>query len=231
MRASRDSWTSSRRSIERCRSRPAGFSITPRRSATGTWSASRRSVGASPSSTGWPTKANTIVARYGAAAARRTPPIRRMLAMGIPVGAGTDATRVASYNPWVALRWLVTGKTVGGLPLYETENRLSRDEACRLYTAGSSWFSGEEGRKGAIAPGQLADVAALSADYFSIPEDQIAQLESVLTLVGGRIVHASGEFAQLAPPLPPVVPDSVAGCALRLSPVHSRLTPFAGAGS
>jgi predicted amidohydrolase YtcJ len=59
-----------------------------------------------------------FVDRYGAKAAERTPPIRRMLEMGVPVGAGTDATRVASYNPFVSLCWMTTGKTLGGLELY-----------------------------------------------------------------------------------------------------------------
>jgi predicted amidohydrolase YtcJ len=148
-----------------------------------------------------------FVARYGAGAAQRTPPITRMLEMGIPVGAGTDATRVSSYNPWVSLYWLVSGRTVGGLALYDEKNRLDRTAALRLYTAGSSWFSGDEGKKGGIAAGQLADLAVLSADYFSVPEGEIKGIEAALTVMGGKIVHGSGDFAALAPPLPPVSPD------------------------
>jgi predicted amidohydrolase YtcJ len=138
-----------------------------------------------------------FVDRYGEKQAQRTPPIRRMLELGIPVGAGTDATRVSSYNPFVALYWLITGKTVGGMALYPKNNCLDRMEALRLYTVGSSWFSSEEGKKGAIVPGQLADLSVLSADYFSIPEEEIKQLESVLTIVGGRVVFAAGEFKRL----------------------------------
>jgi predicted amidohydrolase YtcJ len=145
--------------------------------------------------------------RYGAKQAQRTPPIRRMLELGVPVGAGTDATRVSSYNPFVSLYWLITGKTVGGTVLYPEGNRLDRMEALRLYTIGSSWFSAEEGKKGALAPGQLADLSVLSADYFSIPAEQIKHLESVLTIVGGRIVFAAGEFERLGPPPLPVSPD------------------------
>jgi len=148
-----------------------------------------------------------FVERYGEKQAQRTPPIRRMLELGVPVGAGTDATRVSSYNPFVSLYWLITGKTVGGRALYPESNRLDRTEALRLYTVGSSWFSSEEGKKGAIAPGQLADLAVLSADYFSIPEEEIKQLEAVLTLVGGRIVFAASEFEHLSPPTLPVSPD------------------------
>ncbi len=145
--------------------------------------------------------------RYGEAALRRTPPIREMLSSGLPVGAGTDATRVASYNPFVSLYWLITGKTVGGLSMYDEANRIERMEALRLWTVGSSWFSTEEDAKGSIVPGQLADLAVLSADYFSIPDEEIKQLESVLTVVGGKPVYAAEEFETLAPAPPPVLPD------------------------
>jgi hypothetical protein len=114
---------------------------------------------------------------------------------------------VSSYNPFLSLYWLITGKTIGGLSLYPAENRLDREEALKLYTLGSSWFSTEDAKKGALAPGQLADLAVLSADYFSIPEEQIKQLESVLTVVGGKIVYATAEFSRLAPPALPVSPN------------------------
>lgn len=148
-----------------------------------------------------------FVDRYGATAAKRTPPIRRMLDLGIPVGAGTDATRVASYNPWVALYWLVSGKTVGGLSLYDDKNRLDRQEALRQYTLGSAWFSGEEAQKGTIAAGQLADLAVLSSDYFTVPEAEIKGIQSLLTIVDGRIVYAAGPFGSVAPAELPVMPD------------------------
>jgi len=145
--------------------------------------------------------------RYGKQAAERTPPVRKMLNLGIPVGAGTDATRVASYNPWLSLYWLVAGKTIGGAVLYPEANRLSREEALKLYTQGSSWFSGESGKKGTIAVGQLADLAVLTEDYFSVPEEKIKGIESVLTIVDGRIVYAAGEFRGLDPTPPPVLPE------------------------
>ncbi|NOZ10250.1 MAG: amidohydrolase [Gammaproteobacteria bacterium] len=148
-----------------------------------------------------------FVARYGADKARQTPPISKMLEMEVPVGSGTDATRVASYNPFVSLYWLVSGKTVGGLCLYSENNCLDRMEALRLWTVGSSWFSGEEDKKGKIMDGQLADLAVLSDDYFSIPDEQIKAVESVLTIVGGKIVYAAGGFSKLAPAPLPVSPD------------------------
>jgi predicted amidohydrolase YtcJ len=145
--------------------------------------------------------------RYGKKAAERTPPVRRMLDMGIPVGAGTDATRVASYNPWVALYWLTTGKTVGGVAMYPEQNLLKRDEALRLYTQGSSWFSNEVGKKGAIAVGQLADLAVLTEDYFAVPDEEIKGIEAVLTIVDGKIVYATEDFSTYAPPPLPVLPE------------------------
>jgi predicted amidohydrolase YtcJ len=148
-----------------------------------------------------------FVDRYGAAAAESTPPVRRMLEMGVPVGLGTDATRVASYNPWVALSWLVTGATVGGLTLYPARNRLDRQTALRLYTQGSAWMSREDDAKGSIAPGQYADLTALSADYFQVPDEEIRNIVSVLTVVDGKVVYGSEEFSSLAPPLPPAAPD------------------------
>src|SRR5262249_29678941 len=148
-----------------------------------------------------------FVARYGARAAAGTPPVERMLETGVPVGAGTDATRVASYNPWVAVYWLVTGQTVGGLRLAPEGARLDRTMALRLWTEGSAWFSSEQERKGRIARGQFADLAVLDVDYFSVAEEDIKSITAVLTMVGGRIVHGAGEFESLAPPLPPAMPD------------------------
>jgi predicted amidohydrolase YtcJ len=148
-----------------------------------------------------------FVARYGARAAERTPPIRRMLESGVAVGAGTDATRVASYNPWVSLSWLVTGRTVGGLTLYPKSNRLDREQALRLWTEANAWFSTEAGKKGQIKAGQLADLAVLSDDYFEVADDDIQNITSVLTILGGRIVYGDCEFADLSPQVPPPMPD------------------------
>ncbi|WP_299904069.1 amidohydrolase [uncultured Paracoccus sp.] len=146
-----------------------------------------------------------FVERYGAEAAAYAPPLRKMLDMEIPVGAGTDGTRVSSYNPWASLYWLVSGKSVGGTQLFAEDNKLSREEALELFTAGSAWFSQEEEVKGRIAEGMYADFAVLSDDYFSIAEDEILSLESVLTATGGTIVHATQDFAEVAPEALPAV--------------------------
>lgn len=145
-----------------------------------------------------------FVDRYGKEAGAHTPPIRRMLEMGVPVGAGTDATRVSSYNPWIALYWLVTGNTVGGMQLNEG---LPRATALELYTRGSAWFSSEQHIKGSIAAGMLADIAVLDQDFFTIQDAAIKHIESVLTIVGGKIVYAQDDFGSLAPPRIPVLPD------------------------
>ena len=148
-----------------------------------------------------------FVERYGAKAAERTPPVRRIMEAGVALGAGTDATRVASYNPWVSLSWLVTSRTVGGLALYPQQDRLDRETALRLWTEANTWFSNEQGKKGQIKAGQLADLALLSGDYFSVPESGIVHLRSVLTILGGKVVHGEGDYERLAPDLPAPMPD------------------------
>ncbi|MFE6306146.1 amidohydrolase [Nocardiopsis sp. NPDC057823] len=144
--------------------------------------------------------------RYGAAAASRTPPVRQMLDRGLPVAAGSDATRVSSYNPWVALHWLVTGRTVGGLRLYPPEQLLSRSEALGLYTRAGAVLTGEQDVKGVLKPGHYADLAVLDQDYFTVPDEVVPHIESVLTVVGGRIVYAAAEYDGSDEALPPVSP-------------------------
>ncbi|WP_028311635.1 amidohydrolase [Derxia gummosa] len=149
-----------------------------------------------------------FVARYGAAAAEATPPVARLLGKGVKVSAGTDATRVASYNPWVSLSWLITGRTVGGLQLTPRRNCLSRDDALRMWTENVTWFSNEEGKKGRIAPGQLADLVVPDRDFFACAEADIAGTSSLLTMVGGKVVWGAGDFAALdTDGPPPAMPD------------------------
>jgi len=149
-----------------------------------------------------------FVERYGASAAEATPPVAKLLEKGVKTSAGTDATRVASYNPWVSLAWLVTGMTVAGLRLYPRRNCLDRETALRMWTEKVTWFSNEEGKKGQIAVGQFADLIVPDRDFFACAEDEIAQTTSELTIVGGRVVYGAGEFGPLddsAPP--PAMPD------------------------
>jgi predicted amidohydrolase YtcJ len=149
-----------------------------------------------------------FIERYGAKAAEATPPVAKMLEKGIRTSAGTDATRVASYNPWVSLSWLVTGKTVGGLRMYPQRNRLDRETALRMWTENVTWFSNEEGKKGRIEAGQFADLIVPDRDFFACAEDEIADTTALLTVVGGKVVYGTGEFASFddsAPP--PAMPD------------------------
>jgi predicted amidohydrolase YtcJ len=149
-----------------------------------------------------------FVERYGHGAAETTPPIAKILTRGVKVSGGTDATRVASYNPWVALAWLVTGKTVAGMRLYPQRNCLDRETALRMWTENVTWFSDEEGKKGRIEVGQFADLIVPDRDYFSCSEEEIADTTSDLTIVGGKVVYAAGDFAkhdEAAPP--PAMPD------------------------
>src|SRR3546814_19195753 len=115
------------------------------------------------------------------------PPVKRILERGVKTAAGNDATRVASYNPWVSLSWLVTGATLGGLRLYPQRKLLDRETALRMWTENVAWFSNEEGRRGRISVGQLADLIVPSKDYFSVPADEISFLTSHPTVVCGRV--------------------------------------------
>jgi predicted amidohydrolase YtcJ len=144
--------------------------------------------------------------QYGAQT-RQMPPIKKMLEMKIPVGLGTDGTRVSSYGPWPSIYWAVTGKTAGGLSLWQPQDVLSRYQALKLMTQGSAWMSGEEKLKGTLAKGQYADVVILPQDYFTMDVEGIKNLESALTIVNGKVVYAGEQFQQLAPPALEVKPD------------------------
>jgi len=149
-----------------------------------------------------------FVERYGPGAAEATPPVARMLEKGVKISAGTDATRVASYNPWVSLAWLVTGRTVGGLRITPQRNCLDRETALRMWTENVTWFSNEEGRKGRIEVGQFADLVVPDRDFFACAETEIADTTALLTMVGGKVVYGAGDFAGFDQnPVPPAMPD------------------------
>ena len=153
-------------------------------------------------------QAEDFARRYGPEALRQAPPIRKMLDMGLPVAAGTDATRVSSHNPWLSLAWLSTGKSLGGMQMYGDENLLTREETLKLWTVGSAWSTGHDGLKGAIAPGQLADFTVLDRDYFAVADDDLQSLRSSMTAVGGEVVFADGALDEYdVQPLPPAMPE------------------------
>ena len=117
--------------------------------------------------------------------------------LDVKMGAGTDAHRVASYNPFTALQWsLVDSKNAGGVQR-GPERSPTREDALRAYTVGSAWFSFDEAKRGSLEPGKLADLAVLTKDYMTVPLDQINSIESLLTMVGGKIVYAAGPYGRL----------------------------------
>jgi len=142
---------------------------------------------------------DALVRAQGPDAGRRLPPVMTGKRLGVAIGAGTDAHRVASYNPFTALQWFVDGKTVGGVAIRGPEETPSREDALRFYTIGSAWFSHDEDKRGSLEVGKLADVAVLSANYLTVPTDEIGSIESVLTLLGGKVVFAAAPFAALEP--------------------------------
>ena len=145
--------------------------------------------------------------RYGKQQTKRTPPIKKMLAMGIPVGFGTDGTRVASFNPWATYYWAVSGKTVGGYTLYDKTNTLDRLTALQVFTQGSAYFSGEEMLKGQIEPGMYADFAILNQDILTVTESKLLKTQAELTVVDGKVQYAAKQsFPKLHKPLQKALP-------------------------
>jgi len=156
-----------------------------------------------------------FVERYGMGVAEATPPVARMLEKGVKVSAGTDATRVASYNPWVSLAWLITGRTVAGLRLYPQRNCLDREAALRMWTENVAWFSNEVGKKGLIAVGQFADFIVPDRDFFACAEDDIADTTADLTVVGCPFLTLKASGVRWAAPAGRYRPTTLNG-ALRL---------------
>jgi predicted amidohydrolase YtcJ len=136
--------------------------------------------------------------RLDGAAARRMPPVVTGHTIGVSIGAGTDAHRVSTYNPFTVLQWFLDGKTAGGVLLRGPEETPSRADALRFYTAGSAWVSHDEDIRGSLEVGKQADLAVLSKDYMTVPVDQIGDIESLLTMVGGKVVYAAGPYAAKA---------------------------------
>jgi predicted amidohydrolase YtcJ len=136
------------------------------------------------------------VQQAGAAAARRVPPVETAKKIGVPIGGGTDAHRVASYNPFTSLQWFLDGRTVAGTAIRGPEETPDRADALRFYTIGSAWFSFDDKTRGSLEVGKLADLAVLSKDYMTVPVEDVHTIESLLTMVGGRVVYSSGPFVK-----------------------------------
>ena len=140
-------------------------------------------------------KGTVSAAAWGSETMSRVPPLADLTAAGIPLAAGTDATRASSYSPWLSLWWLITGSSLDGMRRRAGQHLASREQALEWYTSGSAWLSFEEGDRGHLRPGARADLAVLSEDYFTVPEDRIPAIRSDLTVVGGRTVHSTGAIA------------------------------------
>jgi hypothetical protein len=121
------------------------------------------------------------------------PPFRRIVDSGIPAGIGTDSTNVSALDPWVSLYYMTTGRNVAGL-LTNDGQQVSRLEALRLYTEGAAWFSFDDHHVGSFTTGKYADLVVLSHDYLTVPEQTIRRIQAVLTLLGGKVVHAVSPF-------------------------------------
>ncbi|NTG77729.1 amidohydrolase [Agrobacterium rhizogenes] len=147
-----------------------------------------------------------FIRTYGREKALKTPRLRMLVDSGMPLAMTTDAFRAATFNPWVAISWMVSGKSVSGSEILAENNRLSRTEALKLFTSGAAWFMNAEAELGIIAPGNLADFAVLDRDYFAVPEDQISSISSVLTIMDGKVVFGAQDYSALSPKLPDILP-------------------------
>jgi predicted amidohydrolase YtcJ len=150
---------------------------------------------------------DAFIKTYSKEKALQTPRLRTLVNSGIPLALTSDGFRASCYNPWVGICWAVSGKSVSGSEILAKDNRLSREEALKLYTLGAAWFEHQENEKGRIASGNLADCVLLSADYFAVPEDEIKNISSVLTIVDGRVVFGTGNYSHLSPKLPEPLPE------------------------
>ncbi|KAI0410303.1 amidohydrolase family-domain-containing protein [Xylaria grammica] len=123
------------------------------------------------------------------------PPFKDILAAGIPAGMGADGVQIAPLNPWVHAYYATTGKNALGQQINPGQ-QIGRQELLRLYTRANQWFLGgvDEQRLGALEVGRLGDVVVLNKDYFTVPDEELKALRSILTVVGGRIVHHDGSL-------------------------------------
>jgi predicted amidohydrolase YtcJ len=150
--------------------------------------------------------ADGFIKTYGREKALLTPRLRELVDSGIPLAMTTDAFRASSFNPWVGISWMVSGKSVSGSEVLAKDNRLSREEALRLFTRSPAWFMDAESELGMIAPGYLADFVLLDRDYFAVPESEIESVSSVMTVMDGRVVYGAQDYQSLSPVLPDILP-------------------------
>ncbi|MQA93706.1 MAG: amidohydrolase family protein [Streptosporangiales bacterium] len=151
------------------------------------WRRSRKlkALGGGLSLTGW---------RYLAGTAENNgPPFRTILDSGIHAGMSSDGMQIAPMNPWLHMYYATTGRNATG-DLINDGQQITRDEVLRLYTADNGWFTREEDVTGTIEPGRYGDLAVPSDDYRTVPDEGLKRIRSVLTVVGGRVVHDAGSL-------------------------------------
>jgi predicted amidohydrolase YtcJ len=119
------------------------------------------------------------------------PPFRMIVDNGIRAGMSSDGMQIAPMNPWLHMYYATTGRNALG-QLINDGQQITRQEVLRLYTRDNGWFLREEDDLGTIEPGKLGDLVVLSGDYFSVPDEGLKDLRSVMTVVGGEIVHDAG---------------------------------------
>ncbi len=125
------------------------------------------------------------------------PPYKMLFDSGIRMGAGSDSAVVGALNPWLGFYFITTGKDASGTLLLPGQ-QLTRRQALRLYTASNAWFNFEERDMGSLEAGKLADLVVLDQPLLDVPDEALKQMQPLLTLVGGKAVHARGPFAGLA---------------------------------
>jgi predicted amidohydrolase YtcJ len=136
-----------------------------------------------------------IAKANGLAIGEATPPVKLAMKSGVMVVGGTDSTRIGEFNTWRAIEYQITGRAVGGSVQRRKDLGLTRQEALKLYTSNASWATFDEGQRGTLESGKLADLAILDQPYLTIAEDKIHTLKSQLTLVGGKVVHSTEPFS------------------------------------
>jgi predicted amidohydrolase YtcJ len=140
-------------------------------------------------------QATDYVSTWGSDAVRSAPPISVMRKHDIVIGGGTDATRANRYLPWSSIGWLVTGATVDGAVSRDDTHLMSIEEALACFNRHAAWFVGEEDRRGRLVAGFDADLCVPSLDVLGCDPSDLESVRSELTIMGGRITHASGDFA------------------------------------
>ena len=152
------------------------------------WINRMKAIGGGLSLTGWQFLAGgpqtNPIAPYAG------PPFRMIVNSGINTGMSSDGMQIAPMNPWIHMYYASTGVNARG-QLINPDQQITRHEVLRLYTRDNGWFVREEDQLGSIEVGKFADLVVLNNDYFSVTNEDLKRIRSVLTIVGGNIVHDS----------------------------------------